>query len=132
MKRNFTDKQPATWQQHEMRYTVFFDCDTACWLGFLITYEKVTKESEHSVRTFPRRHVGVTCFLNLCLSSLKFTVAVVIVAFAVHACVQMVYGTGLYVQYVHLILHACTFKQGSCLRFFMVVIMACKHLHPLC
>ncbi len=24
VKRNFSDKQPATWQQHEMRYRVFF------------------------------------------------------------------------------------------------------------
>ncbi len=46
------------------------------------------KRSQRSVRTFPRRHIWVTCFLNLPLSSLKFTVhiAAVIVASEVFAC----------------------------------------------
>ena len=48
---------------------------------------KVTEESEWSARTFPRRHLWMTCFLNLLLSSLNLAVhtAVVIVAFEVCA-----------------------------------------------
>lgn len=70
VRRNFSDKQP-TWQQHEMGYSVFPGGDTLSWLEFLITYEKVTEESECRSRAFPRRREWVTCFLNLLLSSFK-------------------------------------------------------------
>lgn len=146
LKRNFTDKQPTTWQQHEMGYSVFPGSDTLSRLEFLITYEKVTEEPECSAHTFPRRHLWVTCFLNLLLSSLKFTVhiAVVIVAFEVCACLCVGYESQKEREHTvgsHVHMFTCFYvcvgsrckELNSDIRVsFSLWLTVCKHLHPLC
>lgn len=134
-RRNFADKQPTTWQRHEMGY--FSESDTR----ELIGVSNHVWKGHRGVWTENAHISQKTCVSDMLpqspLSFLKFTLVVVIVAFGVHArlCVryESIKKRGIHDLaqiYVHVI--PCI-KTISFFLFFMgFFLMACKRLRPLC